>query len=71
MQKKTESPQRWALRSAGRRHVMKINTANNSHVMLDGQYSFVYIGSIVDKQGGTDSDVVARVGKASVHAPTS
>jgi len=51
--------------------VMKINTTNNSHVMLDGQYSFVYIGSIVDKQGGTDSDVVARVGKASVHAPTS
>jgi len=51
--------------------VMKINTANNSHVMLDGQYSFVYIGSIVDKQGGTDSGVVARVGKASVHAPTS
>ena len=26
--------------------------------------SFVYLGSVIDQQGGTDRDVTARVGKA-------
>jgi hypothetical protein len=49
--------------------LMKMNTTNNNPIILDGQPleevdSFVYLGSVVDKQGGTDSDVAARVGKA-------
>jgi hypothetical protein len=49
--------------------LMKMNTSNDNPIILDGQPleevdSFVYLGSVVDKQGGTDSDVAARVGKA-------
>ena len=31
---------------------------------LEDEDSFVYLGSTMDKQGGTDADVKARVGKA-------
>ena len=49
--------------------LMKINTTANTPVTVAGKpikkvESFVYLGSVVDKQGGTDWDVAARIGKA-------
>nr|KAG5696914.1 hypothetical protein BaRGS_015878 [Batillaria attramentaria] len=49
--------------------LMKINTTANTPVTVDGEpirevESFVYLGSVVDGQGGTDRDVTARIGKA-------
>nr|KAG5693626.1 hypothetical protein BaRGS_014646 [Batillaria attramentaria] len=48
---------------------MKINTTANTPVTVGGEpirevESFVYLGSVVDGQGGTDRDVTARIGKA-------
>nr|KAG5696904.1 hypothetical protein BaRGS_015868 [Batillaria attramentaria] len=49
--------------------LMKINTTTNTPVTVGGEpirevESFVYLGSVVDGQGGTDRDVTARIGKA-------
>nr|KAG5711528.1 hypothetical protein BaRGS_025955 [Batillaria attramentaria] len=49
--------------------LMKINTTANTPVTVGGEpirevESFVYLGSVVDGQGGTDRDVTARIGKA-------
>ena len=49
--------------------LMKINTTANTRVTVGGEpvkkvESFVYLGSVVDKQGGIDQDVAARIGKA-------
>ena len=49
--------------------MMRINTPTTSPVTIDDRPikevdSFTYLGSIIDKQGGTDSDVTARIGKA-------
>ena len=49
--------------------LMKINTTANTPITVSGEpirevESFVYLGSVVDKQGGTDRDVTARIGKA-------
>nr|KAG5687489.1 hypothetical protein BaRGS_017081 [Batillaria attramentaria] len=48
--------------------LMKINTTANTPVTVGGEpirevESFVYLGSVVDGQGGTDRDVTARIGK--------
>ena len=48
---------------------MKINTTARAPVTVGGEpirevESFVYLGSVVDKQGGTDRDVSSRTGKA-------
>ena len=48
---------------------MRFNTTNNAAVRVGGEpieevESFVYLGSVIDQQGGTDRDVTARVGKA-------
>ena len=46
-----------------------INTANDGPIMLGGsglEETFTYLGSIVNNHGGTDADVKARIGKASV-----
>ena len=48
---------------------MKMNTTANAPVTVGGEpirevESFVYLGSVVDQQGGTDRDVTARIGKA-------
>ena len=50
----------------GKTEVMKIVT---TPITVEGEHvkeveSFVYLGSVVDKKGGTDKDVKARVGKA-------
>ena len=49
--------------------LMKMNTTTNAPITVGGEpikevESFVYLGSVVDHQGGTDRDVTARIGKA-------
>ena len=49
--------------------VLKINAASTGQVtlgwvLLEESQSFTYLGSVVDHQDGTDSDVKARIGKA-------
>ena len=49
--------------------LMKMNTNANSPVTVCGEpirevESFVYLGTVVDQQRGTDRDVTARIGKA-------
>ena len=51
--------------------LMRINTPTTNPVTVDDRPiqevdSFTYLGSTIDQQGGTDSDVKARVGKARV-----
>ena len=48
--------------------LMKMNTTANAPVTAGGEpirevESFVYLGSVVDQQGGMDRDVTARIGK--------
>ena len=49
--------------------LMKINTTAKTPVTVSGEPirevdSFIYLGSAVDRQGGMDRDVTARIGKA-------
>ena len=51
--------------------LMKINTTANTPVTVGGEPitevdSFIYLGSAVDRQGGTERDVTARIGKVRV-----
>ena len=53
----------------GKSKILKCNTENTNPITLDGETleeveTFKYLGSIVDKQGGSDADVKARIGKA-------
>ena len=55
----------------GKSKVLRINSANTTPITLEGESleevdEFTYLGSIVDKQGGTEADVKARIGKARV-----
>ena len=55
----------------GKSKVMRINTINENPTTVEGERleevdSFTYLGSVVDKQGGTDVDVAAGIGKARV-----
>ena len=55
----------------GKSKVMRVNSANTAPIMLEGEAleeveEFTYLGSIVNKQGGTDADVRASIGKARV-----
>ena len=49
--------------------LIKINTTANTPITVEGEpikevESFVYLGSTITKQGGTDEDVTSRIGKA-------
>ena len=49
--------------------VIRINATVNTPITVNGEpikevESFVYLGSVLDKEGGTDRDVAARIGKA-------
>ena len=49
--------------------LMKMNTTANAPVRVGGEpikevESFIYLGSVVDQQGGTDRDVTTRIRKA-------
>ena len=53
----------------GKTKVLKVNADNSHPIKLEEQVleeveAFIYLGSVVDKQGGTDADVRARIGKA-------
>ncbi|VDO56707.1 unnamed protein product [Schistosoma margrebowiei] len=53
----------------GENQVLKFKTKNNNPVTLDGESlehveSFTYLGSIIDEQGGSDTDIKSRIGKA-------
>ncbi|VDO71852.1 unnamed protein product, partial [Schistosoma curassoni] len=50
-------------------NIFKYNKENSNSVTLDGETLedvefFTYMGSIIDKQGGSDADVKTRIGKA-------
>ena len=65
----TISARTWFKINTKKMELMKINTTANTPVTVGGNpikevESFVYLGSVVDKQGGTDRDVAARIGKA-------
>ena len=54
---------------AGKTKVLKTEDTINGPITLENtplEYveSFTYLGSIIDRQGGTDADVVARIAKA-------
>ena len=49
--------------------ILRINTAREQPIILHTKeleevVSFTYLGSVIDKQGGTDADVKSRIGKA-------
>ena len=53
---------------------MKVNAVRDTPVTLEGEAleeveSFTYLGSIVGKKGGTDADVIVRIGnpRAALH----
>ena len=53
----------------GKSKVLNVNATSTSPIMLEGEAleevdSFVYLDSVVGKQGGTYADVKIRIGKA-------
>jgi hypothetical protein len=53
---------------------MKINTTVQSPITVGGKPikevdSFIYLGDVVDRQGGTDHYIKSRIGKARVAFP--
>ncbi|KAK3786059.1 hypothetical protein RRG08_058122 [Elysia crispata] len=53
----------------GKSKILKINSASTAPILLEDVAleeveSFTYLGSIVDKKGGTDADVRVWIGKA-------
>ncbi|VDP37421.1 unnamed protein product [Schistosoma margrebowiei] len=53
----------------GKMKILKYNTENTNLITLDGEtlediVSFTYLGSIIDEQGGSDADVMLRIGKS-------
>ncbi|VDO59435.1 unnamed protein product [Schistosoma curassoni] len=52
----------------GKTKVLKYNTENSNPITLDDETledveSFTYLGSIIDEQGGSDTDINGRTGK--------
>ena len=53
----------------GKSKILKCNTENTNPITLDGETleeveTFTYLGSIIDEQGGSNTDVRARFGKS-------
>ena len=49
--------------------ILRINAGTDEPVTIEGEElgevaSFIYLGSVMDKSGGTDADVKTRIGKA-------
>ncbi|VDP33562.1 unnamed protein product [Schistosoma curassoni] len=44
--------------------VLKFKAENSNPITLEDVESFTYLGSIIDEQGDSDTDVRARIGKA-------
>ena len=54
---------------------MKMNITSNAPVTVGGEpirkvESFVYLGSVIDQQGGTDRDITAIIDKARAASST-
>lgn len=74
MQEKTNTVAENSLRIGlnihkGKTKVLKVDAADTAPIKLEDEAleeveSFTYLGSIFDKQGGTDADVRVRIGKA-------
>ena len=65
----TTSAGTWHKINRKKTELMKMNTTANAPVTVDGERireveCFIYMGSVIDEQGGTDRDVTARIGKA-------
>ena len=50
----------------GKTKVMRLNTKYHQPIMLRGEPleevdSFIYLGSVINKQGGTDKDVKSKI----------
>ena len=65
----TTSAGAWLKINKKKTELMKMNRTANAPVTggrepIREVKSFVYLGSVVDLQGGTDRDVTARIGKA-------
>lgn len=48
--------------------MLKYNTKSTSPIILDGEHleeveAFTHLGKTIDKQGGSDEDMKARIGK--------
>ncbi|VDP85795.1 unnamed protein product [Schistosoma mattheei] len=55
----------------GKTKVLKFKVENSNPISLDGETledvgSFTYLGSIIDQQGGSDADVMVKIGRAMV-----
>ncbi|VDP67570.1 unnamed protein product [Schistosoma curassoni] len=52
----------------GKRKILRYNTAFTNPITIDGDLeivkTYIYLGSIIDEQDGSDADVKARIGKA-------
>ncbi|VDO62866.1 unnamed protein product [Schistosoma curassoni] len=53
----------------GKSRILRYNTECTNPITIDGEdledaKTFTYLGSILDKHGGSDADVKARIGKA-------
>ncbi|VDP81121.1 unnamed protein product [Schistosoma curassoni] len=52
----------------GKSKILQYNTTCNNRITLDGDLedvkTFIYLGSIIDEQGGSDADMKAWIGKA-------
>ena len=48
--------------------IMRVNSKSNEHISIANRdidvTSFTYLGSVINITGGTDEDVLARIGKA-------
>ena len=54
---------------AGKSKIFRINNANQAAIVVNNKRleevdSFVYLGSVTDRRGGTEADIKARIGKA-------
>ena len=52
--------------------ILRINTGTDEPVTIEGEEleevaSFIYLGSVMDKSGGTDADVKTRIGRHDQH----
>ncbi|VDO53884.1 unnamed protein product [Schistosoma margrebowiei] len=52
----------------GKTKILKYNTENTNSIKLDGEDlgTSTFLGSLVDKQGGSDAEINAKIGKARV-----
>lgn len=55
-----------------KKELMKINTTDQTPVTVGGEpirqvESLIYMGSVVDRQGGADRDIKSKIGKGCIY----